>query len=259
MQNILSSLHPMLFSLPRFVGLFVLTLISLQLGKLGLKYLTKKNVYNKSNLALFNNIFKLLIIGTAGVTSLDMLGISISPLLTAVGVSGFAVALGLQESLSNLFAGFHVLAGRAIRLGDVIQLSTGQVGSVSDISWRHTRIKNEEQNTTIIPNSQLTNSIVTNFSHPIPEMSFDIMFDVSTDNDLEMVTKIARNVWVGVANSISQQTVSEENRFVCVSMVKERLLCSTTLVVTTISEKKQLTSAFLSHLHQEFSKSGIRF
>ncbi len=259
MQNIFDSINPMLFSLPRFIGLFVLTLASLQIGKIGLRLIGRNSLYNKNTLALFNNVLRLLIIGVAGVTSLDMLGVSISPILTAIGVSGFAVALGLQDSLSNLFAGFHLLAGRLIHLGDVIQLPSGQVGSVSNISWRHTSLKNEEQNTTIIPNSQLTSSIFTNFSHPVPEISFEIIYDISSENDLEQVAKLAQNVWVRSAGSSSKQTVSNQGSFYCLSMTKERLLCSSTLVASNIAEKKLLTSAFLMDLHRNFKASGIRF
>ena len=57
---------------------------------------------------------------------LNGLGLSIAPMLTALGVGGLAVALALQEPLSNFFAGvFLTLAGQ-IRVGDYVKLDSGQ-------------------------------------------------------------------------------------------------------------------------------------
>jgi small-conductance mechanosensitive channel len=72
---------------------------------------------------------------------LNFMGISIAPLITALGAGGLAMALALQDTLSNLFAGIHIMAEQAIRAGDFIRLETGQEGHVEDISWRTTRIR----------------------------------------------------------------------------------------------------------------------
>ena len=53
---------------------------------------------------------------------LGVLGISIAPLITALGVGGLAVALALQDTLANLFAGIHILVEKSIRVGDYIRL-----------------------------------------------------------------------------------------------------------------------------------------
>ena len=53
---------------------------------------------------------------------LSVMGVSITPLLTALGVGGLAVALALQDTLANLFAGIHILVEKSIRVGDFIKL-----------------------------------------------------------------------------------------------------------------------------------------
>ncbi len=121
---------------------------------------------------------------------LDTLGISITPLITALGVSGLAVALALQDSLSNLFAGLHILMEKPIRVGDFIRLESGQEGYVTDISWRTTRIRMLPNNLVIIPNSKLAGSIVTNYSLPEKQMSVDIPISVSYDSDPDRVERI---------------------------------------------------------------------
>src|SRR5207302_9529306 len=69
---------------------------------------------------------------------LDALGIQITPILTALSVGGLAVALALQDTLSNLFAGVHLLADKPIRVGDYVKIADTVEGYVVDIGWRST-------------------------------------------------------------------------------------------------------------------------
>jgi len=121
---------------------------------------------------------------------LTVLGISITPLITALGVGGLAVALALQDTLANLFAGIHILVEKSIRVGDFIKLETGQEGYVEDITWRTTRIRMLPNNIVVIPNSKLAQSIVTNYYLPEKRMSLLIPVSVSYSSDPEKVEKI---------------------------------------------------------------------
>jgi small-conductance mechanosensitive channel len=121
---------------------------------------------------------------------LSVLGISITPLITALGVGGLAVALALQDTLANLFAGIHILVEKSIRVGDFIRLETGQEGYVEDITWRTTRIRMLPNNIVIIPNSKLSQSIVTNYYLPEKRMSVLIPIGVSYSSDPEKVERI---------------------------------------------------------------------
>lgn len=121
---------------------------------------------------------------------LNSLGISITPLLTALGVGGLAVALALQDSLSNLFAGLHILIEKPIRVGDYIKLESGEEGYVVDIGWRTTRIRMLPNNLVIIPNNKLAQSIVTNYSLPEKRMALLIPVSVSYSSDPEHVERV---------------------------------------------------------------------
>lgn len=121
---------------------------------------------------------------------LTVLGISITPLITALGVGGLAVALALQDTLANLFAGIHILMEKSIRVGDFIRLETGQEGYVEDITWRTTRIRMLPNNMVVIPNSKLSQSIVTNYYLPEKRMSLLIPIGVSYSSDPEKVERI---------------------------------------------------------------------
>ncbi|MEW6417664.1 MAG: mechanosensitive ion channel family protein [Nitrospirota bacterium] len=121
---------------------------------------------------------------------LSTLGVSITPLITALGVGGLAVALALQDTLANLFAGIHVLMEKSIRVGDFVKLETGQEGYVEDITWRTTRIRMLPNNIVVIPNSKLAQSVITNYYLPEKRMSLLIPIGVSYSSDPEKVEKI---------------------------------------------------------------------
>jgi small-conductance mechanosensitive channel len=121
---------------------------------------------------------------------LSVIGVSITPLLTALGVGGLAVALALQDTLANLFAGIHILVEKSIRIGDFIKLETGQEGYVEDITWRTTRVRMLPNNIIVIPNSKLSQSVLTNYYLPEKRMSLLIPIGVSYSSDPEKVEKI---------------------------------------------------------------------
>mgnify|MGYP001602564362 CR=1 FL=1 len=121
---------------------------------------------------------------------LTVLGISITPLITALGVGGLAVALALQDTLANLFAGIHILMEKSMRIGDFIKLESGQEGYVDDITWRTTRIRMLPNNMVVIPNSKLSQSIITNYYLPEKRMSLLIPIGVSYSSDPEEVERI---------------------------------------------------------------------
>ena len=121
---------------------------------------------------------------------LTMLGVSIAPLITALGVGGLAVALALQDTLANLFAGIHILVEKSIRVGDFIKLESGQEGRVEDITWRTTRIKMMPNTMVVIPNNNLSRSVVTNYSLPEKKMMLMLHVSVSYDSDLERIEEI---------------------------------------------------------------------
>ena len=118
-----------------------------------------------------------------GLVLLSGLGVSITPILTALGVGGLAVALALQETLSNFFAGLHLLMEKRIRVGDFVKLESGQEGYVEDIGWRTTQIRLLANNTVVIPNNKITQSILTNYYLPEPRMAVLIPVSVSYDVD----------------------------------------------------------------------------
>src|SRR5256886_10288881 len=72
---------------------------------------------------------------------LSVLGVHITPILTALGVGCLAVAVALQDSLANLFAGMHLLADKPIRVRDYVKIADTTEGHVVDIGWGSPRVR----------------------------------------------------------------------------------------------------------------------
>jgi small-conductance mechanosensitive channel len=121
---------------------------------------------------------------------LAMLGVSIAPMLTALGVGGLAVALALQDTLANLFAGIHILLEKSVRVGDFVRLENGEEGYIVDITWRTTRIKTIGNNMVVIPNSKLAQSVVLNYHLPETKMAINIPVGVSYSSDPAKVERV---------------------------------------------------------------------
>lgn len=142
--------------------------------------------------SIFVNIARALVLVLGFVIILQALGVSITPILTALGVGGLAVALALQETLSNLFAGIQIIVSRKMKPGDYIKLDSGQEGFVEDITWRNTTIKEYPDNLIVIPNSKVASASFTNYHMPDNEMTLQVFCGVAYDSDLEHVERVAK-------------------------------------------------------------------
>ena len=125
---------------------------------------------------------------------LDALGISIGPLIASLSLGGLAVALAIQPTLANVFAGTYVATENVISPGDYIELEGGIAGYVIEVSLRSTRIRTWENQLVVIPNSRLAETIVTNYSEPTPPINVYLTCRVSYSSDLDRVEAVARDV-----------------------------------------------------------------
>ena len=121
---------------------------------------------------------------------LAALGIQITPILTALGVGGLAVALALQDTLSNLFAGVHLLADKPIRVGDYVKIAETVEGHVVDVGWRSTRVKMLQNTVVVVPNKKVAESVIVNYDLPEPRMALLIRVSVDYDSDPDHVERV---------------------------------------------------------------------
>lgn len=133
---------------------------------------------------------RLVVLAVGLLVLLSSLGIQITPILTALGVGGLAVALALQDTLSNLFAGMHLLADKPIRVGDYVKLAEGVEGRVVDVGWRSTRLRTLQNLTVVVPNSTVARSIITNYDQPEPRMALSLRVNVDYTADPDHVERV---------------------------------------------------------------------
>ena len=143
---------------------------------------------------------------------LSMLGVSIAPLLTALGVGGLAVALALQDTLANLFAGFHILVEKSVRVGDFVRIESGQEGYVDDITWRTTRVRMLSNSIVVVPNRKMAQSVVVNYSLPNELLTTSVVLrvDASADPDRaeQIITEEARMAMRDLPGAAQEQEPS---------------------------------------------------
>jgi len=130
---------------------------------------------------------------------LQYAGFDTAALLTGLGVAGLAVALALQDTLANFFAGLHLLIDKPFREGDYIRLESGAEGHVDRIGWRTTKIILPDNNELIVPNSKLASAVIQNFANPDKTVVVFYDIGVSYDSDVEDVEKTILDVINGVA------------------------------------------------------------
>ena len=116
---------------------------------------------NKTMGRFFENIYKVLVVVFAGIAALDQLGVPVTGLLTGAGVAGLAISLAAQSTLSSLIAGITLVLEHPFGIGDYIILSSVE-GTVEDISFRSTRIRNADNVVITIENSKVCAEYIQN-------------------------------------------------------------------------------------------------
>jgi len=107
---------------------------------------------------------RVLIIFVGAVAVLELWGIQVAPLIAGLGIVGVAVALGAQDLFKNLIAGFLILVERRFKNGDWIRVDGVVEGTVERVGFRSTRVRRFDKAPVQVPNSELADNPVTNFS-----------------------------------------------------------------------------------------------
>ncbi len=126
----------------------------------------------------------------ATLMAISSMGIEITPLIATMGVGGIAVALAAQELLSNVFGAISILSDRPYKVGDRIAMTDGLIGDVVEIGLRSTRVKTLDGRITVIPNADISKSMVINYSQPDQKLRYNIKVGISYSADVEKASRI---------------------------------------------------------------------
>jgi small-conductance mechanosensitive channel len=206
---------------------------------------------------IFLNLTKLLVFLIGILIILQTLGISISPILTALGIGGLAVALALQDTLSNLFSGLQIIASRQVRIGDYVKLNTGEEGYVTDITWRNTTIRAIPDNMIIVPNSKLASTILTNYHQPAKVMSVIVQIGVSYDSDLAKVEKVTLEVAKEILREIEGGIPDFEPFIRYHTFADFSINFNVILRAKEFFDQYLIKHEFIKRIHKRYKKEGI--
>lgn len=221
------------------------------------------NLYTKhaegvlSSTSLFANITRIIVFLIGLLVIIQFLGVPITPMLTAFGLGGLAVALALEDTLSNMFSGINILSSGEIEIGDYIKLESGEEGYVKDITWRNTTIKPLSNNIILVPNSKMASSIITNYHQEHKELLVMVPLGVAYDSDLEKVEKIT----IEVANEVMLELDSAEPEFEpyirFFQFDDSSINFNVFLSAKEFIEQYRLKHVFIKRLHQRYKQEGI--
>jgi small-conductance mechanosensitive channel len=207
--------------------------------------------------SIFSNMTRVAVYCLGTLVLLQSLGIPITPVLGALGVGGIAVALALQDTLSNLFSGVHLIASRQVRPGDFIQLDSGEEGYVTDVTWRNTTIRELADNMIIVPNSQLAASRVRNYCQPNTELA--VLVDVGVDYSCPLdkveriTTEVAREVMEEVPGGVPAfEPLVRYHKFGDSSVD-----FTVTLRAKEFTDQELIKHEFIKRLHGRYEREGI--
>jgi len=207
---------------------------------------------------LVNNLVKL-VIGTLGIfLMLQNLGIEITPLITALGIGGLAVALALQDTLSNLFAGVTIILAGQIRPTDYIKLDDGHQGFVTDVKARNTTIRTfPNENLVVVPNSVLASTIVTNYNLPRKKLWITVPVGVAYDSDLVEVERIAVEVGDQTLDQVQDGSRVDPTQVRYRAFGDSSIDFDVLLSVTAFTDQFVVRHEFIKRLHARFGEEGI--
>jgi small-conductance mechanosensitive channel len=207
--------------------------------------------------SIFSIFSKIVVISIGLLVILQTLEVSITPILTALGVGGLALALALQDTLGNLFAGLNILISGKIKVGDYIKLQSGEEGYIIDITWRNTSIRQLSDNCVIIPNSKLASSIATNFHLPQTSLWMTLPLTVAQDSDLEMVEKISLEIAREVLKEIEGGNATEEPTVRFQNFSDIGITMSLFISINEYSKQYRVRHELIKRMQKRFKEAGI--
>jgi small-conductance mechanosensitive channel len=188
---------------------------------------------------------------------LGTLGISITPIIASLGITSLAVALALQPTLSNFFSGVQLVMDKPFRVGDFIELDSGEQGFVEKIGWRSTWIKMLPNNVVIMPNSLLSESKIINYFYPAKELSVPVEVGVHYSSDLEQVERVTLEVAREILRT-HEWGVEDYDTFVVFHTFDSSSINFTVMLrAGEYFQRFWVKSAFIKALHRRFAEEGI--
>ncbi len=147
-------------------------------------------VMSRQMMPVAEKIVSLFLMGAALIVVLKHFNYDIFSLVTALGIGSLAIGMAAKDTLAHMISGFTIMLDRPFRIGDRIQLVGGQIGDVTDIGLRSTKLRTPDNQLLIIPNSDLCNTMLTNQAFPNSRAKGRINIGVAYGSDVDLVKQL---------------------------------------------------------------------
>jgi small-conductance mechanosensitive channel len=204
-----------------------------------------------------SNILKFFITFVGLVLILNQSGVKLTPILTALGIGSLAVALALQDTLANFFSGINILASKQIARDDYIKLNSGQEGTVVEVNWRTTLIKEITNTMIVVPNSKISSAIVTSYHFRKSEVTSTINCGVAYGSDLNCVEEVAKLAAKEIMNKYDSASKTYEPIIQFTDFGDSSINFILYFRVKTVYAKAFIKSEVLKNLYKRFSEAKI--
>ncbi|MFC1939566.1 mechanosensitive ion channel family protein [Chloroflexota bacterium] len=218
----------------------------------------KKSRIDEGLIRFLQRVMMIVVYAIGTLILMDYLNISITPIIAGLGIGGLAIALALQPTLGNFFAGTQIVSDRVVRVGDYIELENPEIrGYVTDVGWRSTRIRTPYNNLITIPNSRLADSILTNYYSPSMEVGIIVRCGVSYSSDLGHVESVARGVAQEVVEELDEAVKTFEPVFRYEEFADSNINFWLWLQATDRIASFRVKSELIKQLKARFDQEGI--
>lgn len=139
---------------------------------------------------LVSKILKTIVIVLAVIFVFDSWNIDISPLLATAGIAGIAIGFAVRDSLANILGGIQLVLDKTFKVGDKVEIESGVMGIILDIGLRSTKLRTFDNEVIYIPNGQLANARLKNFTVPDVSVRVNVNFGVEYGSDPDKVRQV---------------------------------------------------------------------
>ncbi len=190
----------------------------------------------------------------ATILILSELGIELGPILASAGVLGVALGFGAQTLIRDFLAGVFILLENQYRVGDVLQVNQGVIGTVEDVSLRMTRMRDIDGNVHHIPNGEI--KLATNMSMDYAQV--DITVSVAYDSDIDRVEEVINGVGKQLFEDEKWKEIALEAPYMLrVDSLSDSSVDVKVLCKTTPGFQWKVKGELLRRLKKAFDKEGI--
>lgn len=167
------------------IAIFYIGRLVVNFAMRGLRAVMQKQNVDKTLETFVCNLVRMVLLMFVIIAAISAVGIQTTSFIAVLGAAGLAVGLALQGSLSNFASGVLIVMFRPYKVGDFVE-AAGISGSVEELQILTTVLKTVDNKRIIVPNSQIMNSIITNYSAN-DTRRIDMVVGVSYDDDIDKV------------------------------------------------------------------------